>query len=193
MPDRQPVPLARGARTILEPLAPEDEQRFLARAAESVALHAGWVNVPRDSKSFQAYLAREDSSFRLLLARRSDDDELVGVFNLSQIAMGVFCSAYLGYYGFRVTTRQGYMQEAMSLLLHHAFLALGLHRVEANVRPENVDSVRLVRRCGFEREGYSPHYLFLEGEWRDHERWAIRREIWTASDHVEMPTLAGTR
>lgn len=42
-----------------------------------------------------------------------------------------------------------------------------------DIQPENVASIALVRRLGFQREGYSPRYLRINGEWRDHERWAL--------------------
>jgi ribosomal-protein-alanine N-acetyltransferase len=50
---------------------------------------------------------------------------------------------------------------------------LGLHRLEANIQPENLASIGLVRRLGFRREGMPPRYLRINGEWRDHERWAL--------------------
>ncbi|HJK94749.1 MAG: alanine acetyltransferase [Sandaracinus sp.] len=167
-------------------LRADDEAAFLEACRDSTALHHPWVSPPTDREGFAAYLARESASFRLLLVRRREDDALIGVFNLSQIVRGVFRSAYLGYYGFSATTGRGYMHEGMTLLVHHAFLTIGLHRIEANVRPENRASIALVRRSGFEREGYSPNYLFLDGAWRDHERWAIRREIWRPSEDVEV-------
>ena len=60
-----------------------------------------------------------------------------------------------------------------------AFADLGLHRLEANIQPDNARSLALVQRLGFSREGYSPQYLMVDGQWRDHERWAVRAETWT--------------
>jgi ribosomal-protein-alanine N-acetyltransferase len=70
------------------------------------------------------------------------------------------------------------MSEGMQLLLRHAFRTLKLHRIEANIQPGNEASLRLAERAGFEYEGYSPRYLKIGGRWRDHERWAITREVW---------------
>ncbi len=65
-------------------------------------------------------------------------------------------------------------------MLGLVFGELGLHRVEANIQPGNLRSIRLARRLGFEREGFSPAYLMVGGEWRDHERWVLRAEGWAA-------------
>jgi ribosomal-protein-alanine N-acetyltransferase len=54
-----------------------------------------------------------------------------------------------------------------------AFSELGLHRLEANIQPENKPSKALVQRVGFRYEGFSPQYLRIGREWKDHERWAI--------------------
>ena len=68
------------------------------------------------------------------------------------------------------------MTEALGLVLDYAFRQLRLHRLEANIQPENAASIALVERLGFHREGYSPRYLKLGGRWRDHQRWAIVAE-----------------
>jgi [ribosomal protein S5]-alanine N-acetyltransferase len=102
----------------------------------------------------------------------------MGVCNLSQIFLGNLKSAFLGYWIGATFAGQGYMTEALDLVLSYAFENLRLHRVEANIQPENVDSKALVRRIGFRLEGFSPRYLKVAGRWKDHERWAICRDDW---------------
>ncbi len=95
------------------------------------------------------------------------------MFNLSQIFMGPFRSAYLGYWGYPPTGGRGLMTDALRAVARFTFDELGLHRIEANVQRDNVRSLALVRRAGFVKEGFSPRYLRIGGVWRDHERWAL--------------------
>ena len=111
-----------------------------------------------------------------LLVCREEDGAIAGVYNIGQIFYGPFCSAYLGYYAFAPFAGQGYMREGLQLTLRHAFGPLGLHRLEANIQPENRPSIALVSGAGFRLEGLSPRYLKIAGRWRDHERWAILAE-----------------
>ena len=85
--------------------------------------------------------------------------DFVGVVNLTNIALGLFRSAYLGYYAFAGYERQGLMREGMRAVVRHSFKSLKLHRLEANIQPGNMASIALVKSCGFSREGYSPRYL----------------------------------
>lgn len=160
----------------LRPPSASDAAEFLALVRASRRLHRSWVHPPSTPARFRAWLKRcRRDDFRGLLVCR-DDGALVGVFNISQIFLGSFRSAYLGYYVFAPHAGRGYMTEALGQVVRHAFTRLGLHRLEANIQPANRDSIRLVRRCGFRREGFSPRYLKVGGRWRDHERWAIVRE-----------------
>ena len=65
-------------------------------------------------------------------------------------------------------------------MVSDAFTGLRLHRLEANIQPANAPSIALVRRLGFRREGTSPRYLLVDGQWQDHERWAVLADEWTA-------------
>ena len=104
--------------------------------------------------------------------------ELAGVINLNEIVRGLFQSAYLGCYAFLPHVGRGYMGEGLLLILHRAFGEMRLHRLEANIQPDNKASLAFFRRAGFRREGYSPRYLKIGGRWRDHERWALLAEEW---------------
>ena len=49
--------------------------------------------------------------------------------------------------------RKGYVQEAMEIVLKHAFKKMNLHRIEAFVETENVSSLKALERKGFQQEG----------------------------------------
>ena len=164
-------------RVLLRPPRKEDAPELVRLVRASRNLHRPWVRPPRDAAEFSTFIRRSrEPTVRTLLAVRTEDHAIVGVFTLSQIFLGNFRSAYLGYWVGARFSGQGYMSEGLELLLRHAFGRLRLHRVEANVQPGNLASRALVRRAGFRLEGLSPRYLKIRGRWRDHERWAITVE-----------------
>jgi len=67
----------------------------------------------------------------------------------------------------------GYIPEGLRLAIKYAFIIEKLHRLEANIQPENVRSIRLVKKLGFKKEGFSHKYLKIGTKWKDHERWVI--------------------
>ena len=139
----------------------------------SVSLHKPWVYPPTD---YETYLREENRYFICL----SENEKLIGTFNISGIVRGYFQSAYLGYEVFKPYQGKGYMSKGISLLLNEAFEKLKLHRLEANIQPENIASIRLVSKAGFVKEGFSKNYLMVGGlEWKDHERWAIVNSSWS--------------
>ena len=163
-----------GARVQLRVLERGDRDEFLALARESRALHRPWTYPPERADQFDDLFARSRrDDFVCLVASLTTDGSIVGVFTISQIVRGAFQSAYLGYYAHGRYARQGLMREAMEQVLDHAFGPLTLHRLEANIQPGNAASIALARSAGFRLEGYSPRYLLIGGQWRDHERYAI--------------------
>ena len=100
----------------------------------------------------------------------------MGSIGLSQIARGAFHNAMLGYAIDGARQGQGLMHEALQAVIAHAFSpAVHLHRIQANVRPENHRSLALLQRLGFEYEGLAREYLFIDGAWRDHRMFALRK------------------
>jgi ribosomal-protein-alanine N-acetyltransferase len=170
------------ARVVVRTPTLDDQDEFIACMRASRSLHRPWItNMPETATSYGTYLGRvEDPRAAPFIACRTEDGAIVGFLNISEIVRGPFKSAFLGYGGVAGHERQGYMTEALSLVLREAFTKLGLHRLEANIQPGNTASIALAKRCGFELEGFSPRYLKVGGRWRDHERWAIRAETWRA-------------
>jgi len=150
---------------------------FLEMVNSSRQLHAPWVDPPSTREKFLEYLERRrgpvDDGF---LVCEIASGKIAGVINLNNIVRGAFLSAYLGYYAHAAFAGRGLMAEGIMLVARVAFGEMGLHRLEANIQPGNVASIALVRGCGFRREGFSPRYLKVAGEWRDHERWAVLTE-----------------
>jgi ribosomal-protein-alanine N-acetyltransferase len=169
------------ARVRLRVLAREDRDEFLALARQSRQLHRPWTYPPERADQFDDLFARSRrDDFVCLLAVAADDGAITGVFTISQIVRGAFQSAYLGYYANARHAGQGMMREAMEQVLDHAFGPLALHRLEANIQPGNGPSIALARGAGFRLEGFSPRYLLIGGQWRDHERYAITVDERTA-------------
>ncbi len=167
---------------MLRRLSPEDRADWLALKLASIELHRPWEPWPPsgyrppDASDFQGQLGRD----AYLMIRR-DDNVLVGQVNFNQLVRGNFESAYLGYWVGQPFAGQGYATEGVGLAVRHAFKVLRLHRLEANIVPTNLASLKVIKRCGFRKEGYSPRYLRIAGRWTDHERWALTVEDWRDS------------
>ena len=163
---------------ILEAPSSKRRDEFLAAVARSRKLHRNLVRPPQTAKEFEVNLKRLQTGAHLSYWVCTEDGELAGVVNINEIVRGLFCSGYLGYYAFVPHNGRGYMKKGLRAVLEDAFRRQRLHRLEANIQPENEASRQLVQRCGFRLEGYSPRYLKIAGRWRDHERWAITAEEW---------------
>ncbi|HEY6125306.1 MAG TPA: GNAT family protein [Steroidobacteraceae bacterium] len=168
------MPGPRNKRVRILQLGARDEADFISAVRASRKLHQNWVHPPGTRTKFREKVSLMQGPVNLAYCvRRVDNDALVGCIEITQIVRGAFRSAYLGYYAFAGQERQGLMHAGLQHVVRLAFTELGLHRLEANIQPENAPSIALVKACGFRKEGYSPRYLKIRGRWRDHERWAI--------------------
>lgn len=163
-----------GERVAIRRPTAADCREFIRLMQQSRDFHHPWCFPPTTEARFVAYLeSRERDNQDGFLICHAARNAILGVINLNEIVRGGFQSAYLGYYIGAPYAGQGYMREALKLVIDYAFHDLGLHRLEANIQPANVASIALATRCGFHKEGVSPRYLRINGDWRDHERWAL--------------------
>ncbi|NUW37001.1 GNAT family N-acetyltransferase [Nonomuraea sp. SMC257] len=183
--------MGRPQRVTLRRITSLDQDEFLERVHASTDLFGPRMPLPATPEAFQAFLGRFDegqSADGLLICLR-DTDVIVGNVNINSIIRGRFQSASLGYAAFEPYAGRGYMSEGLGLVLRHAFEELRLHRLEAQIQPDNQASIKLVQRLGFRNEGYSPDLLFIDGAWRGHERWAVTNDMAGLVPDAPHPTL----
>ena len=112
----------------------------------------------------------EGRMLRLWLFKKEDSEckQTIGTFSFQNIIRGAFLSCHLGYKLDQQETGQGYMQEALKEGISFVFKEYGLHRIEANIMPSNIRSLRVAEKLGFYREGLARDYLKINGKWEDH-------------------------
>jgi ribosomal-protein-alanine N-acetyltransferase len=137
----------------------ETGRRLLRSLSVDPQWHATW-----------AVLARPDGQIH--------DDEFIGMVNYHarqpwnrRLALGwILIPRFQG---------RGYMQEAVGAVLAHCFTALNTHRIEAEIEPENVRSVRLAQRLGFQPEGLMRDRLFVADQPRTLQMYRLLRSEWS--------------
>jgi ribosomal-protein-alanine N-acetyltransferase len=157
-----------------------------------------WTSLRRESRAFltpwepvwaEDHLSRRAFTNRVYWASRSvstgtalplflvrrEDAALVGAVTLDNIRRGPAQAGTLGYWVGERFARRGYMSEAITAVVHHAFERMGLSRIEAACLPENVASRGLLERSGFKYEGVAQSYLQINGRWRTHVLYASLR------------------
>ncbi|WP_330336948.1 GNAT family N-acetyltransferase [Streptomyces sp. NBC_00557] len=179
MPHTAPHYLAEGPRVAIRHFTLEDGPEFTARVRESKDLHRPWLFPPDNEQAYAAYTRPliEDPAKAGFLVCERDSGDIAGYININNIVRGAFQCGALGYGAFAHAAGRGLMREGLGLVVDHAFGPLGLHRLEINVQPGNTASIALARGAGFRLEGFSPAMLFVDGAWRDHERWALTVEM----------------
>ena len=113
------------------------------------------------------YLANMDRAYSFLIFK-TEDKTLLGGINVGNVRRGVSQSASLGYWIGEKYSRNGYMKEALKLLIPSLFVDLRLNRIEAATLEENIASKNLLKKIGFKKEGVLRKYLKINGAWRDH-------------------------
>ncbi|PVZ14968.1 GNAT family N-acetyltransferase [Actinomycetospora cinnamomea] len=104
------------------------------------------------------------------------DGAFAGQVVVGDVVREPLLSAYVGYWVGAHVVGGGAATAAVALAVDHCFSRVGLHRVEATVRPENVRSRRVLAKLGFREEGLLRRYLEVDGDWRDHLVLALTTE-----------------
>lgn len=121
-------------------------------------------------------MRREARAGRQLPFAVEYEGEFVGQLTVSNVVRGSAQYASVGYWIDEAYAGRGIITRAVAMAIDHCFAAVGLHRIEVAIRPENTSSLRVVEKLGIKEVGYAPRYLHIDGDWRDHKLFAITRE-----------------
>lgn len=145
--------LLAGSRSYLEPYEPHRDDSYFARNYQREIIRT----------KLMAYDAGREIPFLIM-----EGEKICGQLTLSGIEFGPLKSAFIGYWVAPQFTERGVATEAVSRAVNHAFEGMGLHRIQAATTVENIPSQKVLLGAGFTRIGYAPHYMEINGRWRDH-------------------------
>lgn len=129
-----------------------------ARALEVLPFAIGWVDDVHASE-------REMTRARI-----------IGQLSVSSITLGAARSGSIGYWVDERFAGRGIAPASVALAVDYLFHVVRLHRVEICIRPENAPSLRVVDKLGLRYEGQRARFLHINGDWRDHECFAVCAE-----------------
>lgn len=170
-------PLLQGERLYLRPPQISDYRAWANLRAQSRDFLAPWEPLWADDdlerSAFRHRIRHYDDEAAAGTAHpfflfHNSDSRLLGGITLGNIRRGVGQNGMIGYWMGAPYAGQGYMSEALRLLISHAFTKVRLHRLEAACIPSNERSIRLLEKAGFQREGLLRSYLKINGMWQDH-------------------------
>lgn len=170
----------RGSDIVLRPLRRRDESQW----REVRRFNRDWLrpwdatlpNPGQELPGFKAMVRMQDKQ-----AKRGQTvpfaievgGQFRGQITVSGISWGSILSGQIGYWVDSRVAGRGITPLAVAMVTDHCFFALGLHRIEINIRPENTASLRVVEKLGFRDEGLRERYMHIDGRWCDHRTFAL--------------------
>jgi [ribosomal protein S5]-alanine N-acetyltransferase len=163
----------------LRPIRRRDRAAWLEVRGRNVEWLAPWEATPPREGQPIAFLKMVSGLRRQ--ARRGQmmpfvvtyEGRLVGQLTVGGITWGSLCGAHIGYWIDSRVAGRGVMTTAVALVTDHCLTTAGLHRIEVNIRPENIASLRVVAKLGFRDEGVRRAFLHIAGSWCDHRTFAL--------------------
>lgn len=171
-------------RVVLRPCVGRDHHSVERVRRSNVEWLGQWeASIPPESGSqvptweeFPALMDRRQEDGEALSMMVEVDGEIAGLVSVGAIERGAMQLGVLGYWIAQKWAGRGITSLAVAAVIDLVLKDLGLHRVEVNVRPENVPSLGLARKLQLREEGYKPRFMHINGRWADHVGFAIDQD-----------------
>jgi [ribosomal protein S5]-alanine N-acetyltransferase len=181
MPEALP-PILHTARLTLRPLGEGDGPALFAIFSDPAVVRYWSRSAWTDMAQAEAMLAAAAEDYAGGTGLRygivvSATGELVGVASLFAFNRdNRRCE--LGYVLGSRHWGRGYVSEALVPVLDHAFGALDMNRIEADIDPRNIASQRVLEKLAFRREGFMPERWIVHGETADTAFYGLIKRYW---------------
>jgi ribosomal-protein-alanine N-acetyltransferase len=139
---------------------PERDQNFYTYAYQRVTL------------SIEYNLLLQSKLLRFWVFEKDNLHNIIGTVNFYNIALQSFSTCQIGYKFDQNYVGKGYAFESISKGMEILFHEFKLHRIEANIMPSNLPSIKLISNLGFQYEGIAKSSIQIKGIWEDHARYA---------------------
>jgi len=163
-------PFLVGRKLYLRPVTEQDvTERYIAWMNDpEVTRFMGWRAFPSSAQEILDYVRnkkRGESLFLALIVRAGEKH--IGNLHLGPIDWVHRRAELSMMIGDTSAWGKGYMTEAFTLVIRHAFTTLNLNKLKAGTDSENAPSVKVFRKTGWVEEGRLRRETFREGAYRD--------------------------
>lgn len=163
------------AQMVLEFLKQNRQEFEQYEAAKPPAYYTLEYQAANLHNEFSACLAKR--YVRFYVFTRENPNKIIGTVSFSNFRDMPYSDAIIGYKFDSKYRGLGYATEAIDQCLSIAFEAFKLHRIEALIMPDNISSINLVKRLGFDYEGTAMSIIKIDGKWQAHERYSLINPI----------------
>lgn len=174
-------PALQTERLMLRPLLPSDVdfvyRHFSSKAVNQYLKDEEPVQTVEQAQAIVDFYQVKGKLYNRWVLERKEDGQQIGTCGFHR--WNLSCSrAEVGYDLGEAFWGQGYMQEAMKAALRFGFEEMGLNRIEAFVDVENMPSLKVLKRMGFQREGVLREYYYLHGKYFDTVLQSLLKSDW---------------
>ncbi len=154
------APRLKAPGVVLRPLELADAEALFAAHGDAETHHFWSSPAHASVEETRAYIAETLAiEGAHVWAITESGGEALGRIALFNVREGV---GEIGVIMRREATGRGLASKALNLVIEYGFGPLGLHRIGADIDPDNTNSISLFLRAGFQREG------LLRGNWKTH-------------------------
>ncbi|MGC5771993.1 GNAT family N-acetyltransferase [Paenibacillus pabuli] len=150
-------------RAVFEEISASDRSESFYTLEGQVALLEGWAKAREEEKRY---------SFGIFL---NTTQELIGEISLFELVLDHTHKWIVGYVLDQRHNGKGYMSEALQMVLKFAVDEAGIKRVEAGALPDNMGSIRVLRKAGFQEIGRQN--INIKGIGKEHVMFAVDTTI----------------